>query len=329
MLNWSISPRTLPLKYTWKISRNASDAKTNLFVEVNGEGHTGIGEAAPNIRYHEVPENLLADFENIKKNLPSKEIRLDELTWILDHMKLKNALRFAIESAYVHWYCAKERKKVYELFALDKPVPVPTAFSLPIMPEKELLPFIEANHVARFKYIKIKVGRENAVAAVRYLSGILDQGFIVDANESFNDPDEVIHFLEQIDTSRIVLLEQPMAASMGEAYPYLNKRTTVPLFADESITDNMNMPELKEGFDGINMKLMKAGGYIKGLHQLKQARKAGLRTMIGCMVETSLGICSALQLSSLATYIDLDGFLILQGEPFGLVEENDGFLRAG
>src|SRR4051812_42387856 len=90
MLTWSISARTFPLRYTWKISRNASDSKTNLFVEVSDGSNKGMGEAAPNIRYEEVPDQLLADFKHIKSELPTKEIRLDELTWILDHLELKN-----------------------------------------------------------------------------------------------------------------------------------------------------------------------------------------------------------------------------------------------
>jgi L-alanine-DL-glutamate epimerase-like enolase superfamily enzyme len=328
MLTWSISSRTFHLKYTWKISRNASDAKTNLFVEVSGDGYRGMGEAAPNVRYGEIPENLVADFERIRDELPRGEMPLEAVVALLDGMKLRHALRFAIESAYVHWLCARGNKKVYEFLGLGKPaVPAPTAFSLPIMPVNELRPFIEANDIARFKYIKIKVNREEAAHTVSYLSQIMDQGFIVDANESFTDPDEVIHFLEQVDTSRLVLLEQPMPASMGDAYPYLNKRTTVPLFADESVTDNTDIRRLKAGFDGINVKLMKAGGYVRGIQQLKAARAAGMKTMTGCMVETTLGIWSALNLSSLADYVDLDGFLILQGEPFELIQEKDGFLR--
>jgi L-Ala-D/L-Glu epimerase len=326
MLTWSISCSTFPLKYTWKISRNASDAKTNLFVEINGNGAKGMGEAAPNIRYHETPDKLLSVFEGIKSHLPDRQIPLPEFTGLLDELELPNALRFAVESTYIHWLCAHGNKTVSQFFGLEKPVAVPTAFSLPIMPVSELLPFIESNDIRRFRYIKIKVNREEAVNIVNYLISIVDQPLLVDANESFSDPDEVLLFLEKIDAKKLVMLEQPMPSSMPEAYTYLKSRIPVPLFADESITDNVDIGSLKKGFHGINMKLMKAGGYIKGMQQLKAARNTGMHTMVGCMVETTLGISSALYLSSLADYIDLDGFLILREEPFELIQEKAGFL---
>jgi L-alanine-DL-glutamate epimerase-like enolase superfamily enzyme len=327
MLSWSISSRTFPLRYTWKISRNASDAKTNLFVEINGERCKGMGEAAPNIRYNEIPDNLLADFTRIQSDLPAKQIALPEFVSLLDDLRLSNALRFAVESAYIHWLCAKGNMTVYEFFGLQKPVAVPTAFSLPIMPVNELIPFIEKQHIRRFKCIKIKVNREEAIEVVHYVATHLEQPLLVDANESFRNPDEVLLFLEKIDTRRLIMLEQPMPSVYHDEYIYLKRKISLPLFADESITDNVDIKELEKGFHGINMKLMKAGGYLKGIQQLKAAREAGLATMIGCMVETTLGISSALHLSSLADYIDLDGFLILQGEPFELVQEKVGFLN--
>lgn len=326
MLSWSIFPRTFPLKYTWKISRNASDAKTNLFVEIAGNGSRGLGEAAPNIRYNETPDNLLADFERVKSDLPVKQAPFPDFTELLDDLDLPNALRFAVESAYIHWICGAEGKPVYEFLGLPKPGPVATAFSLPIMPLSELASFVETQNIRRFRYIKIKVNREEAAEAVNFIASVLNQPLLVDANESFAHPDEVLRFLSLTDTNRIELLEQPLPSAMREEYAYLKSRIPLPLFADESITNNADMNELKSGFHGINMKLMKAGGYLRGLQQLRMAREAGLKTMTGCMVETTLGISSALHLSSLAYYADLDGFLILQGEPFELVQEKDGFL---
>ena len=333
MLTWSISSRELPLRYTWKISRNATDAKTNLFVSVNspdpsGSDRPALGEAAPNIRYNETPDGLLADWERIKSDLPAKQIPLTEFTALLDGLHLPSALRFAVESAYIHYLAAAQNIPVYALLSLPAPAPVATAFSLPIMPLGELADFIAKQNIGRFRYIKIKVHRENAAEVVNCLAEMLPQPLLVDANESFKHPDEVLQFLEQTDAKRLVMLEQPLPAAMRDEYTWLKSRMRVPLFADESITDNMDISELKKGFHGINMKLMKAGGYLRGMEQLRAAREAGLQTMIGCMVETTLGIMGALQLSSLADYTDLDGFLIIQDEPFELIQEKGGFLRA-
>jgi L-alanine-DL-glutamate epimerase-like enolase superfamily enzyme len=108
---------------------------------------------------------------------------------------------------------------------------------------------------------------------------------------------------------------------------YLKKHFPFTLFADESVTDKADFSQLKLMFDGINVKLMKAGGYFNALQLLKGAKANKLKTMIGCMVETTLGISSGMHLCSLADYADLDSFLVVKNEPFGLLKEEDGVLH--
>jgi len=154
---------------------------------------------------------------------------------------------------------------------------------------------------------------------------------IIDGNEAWTDADKLLLFLEQINALpglRVRLLEQPLPAACADHYRYLRPRVAYPLFADESVTDTADFADIAQQFHGVNMKLMKAGGYRNGIRLLQQTQAHGLQTMIGCMVETSLGIWSALQLSSLAQVCDLDGLLIVRDEPFGLVREENGRLTA-
>jgi L-alanine-DL-glutamate epimerase-like enolase superfamily enzyme len=117
-----------------------------------------------------------------------------------------------------------------------------------------------------------------------------------------------------------------MPSSLTEESVYLKKYAPFPLFADESITAEADFSVLKKMFDGVNVKLMKAGGYLNGIRLLREAKKQNMQTMIGCMVETTLGISSAMNLCSLADYVDLDSFLLVKNEPFKLVEEHGGKL---
>jgi len=125
---------------------------------------------------------------------------------------------------------------------------------------------------------------------------------------------------------KIEFIEQPMPATMTDESAYLKKYSPFPLFADESVTDEAEFGHLKKMFDGINVKLMKAGGYLNALRLLKEAKANGMKTMIGCMVETTLAISSGLHLCSLADYADLDSFLVVKNEPFNLVKEEKGML---
>lgn len=327
MMNWSIEKIILDLKYTWRISRNASDQKTNLLVKITGDQCIGTGEAAPNIRYNELPEQLITQFENFVSLVPNEINSLDQLEALLKDIPLSNALRFAIESAYIHYASATSGQTVSGLLGIDRPPPsMPTSYSIPVMDIGEMKKFYETNQLSRFSYIKIKIDSESGLEAINYLSRFCTSALIVDANEAFIDVEACIYFLEGIKKKKIEFIEQPMPSAFLEEFVYLKKHSPFRLFADESITSYADFSLMKKMFDGVNIKLMKAGGYLNAIRLLREAKNNQLQTMIGCMVETTLAISSAYHLSSLADYIDLDSFLVVKDEPFHLVEETSGFL---
>ncbi|PJJ59201.1 L-alanine-DL-glutamate epimerase-like enolase superfamily enzyme [Hymenobacter chitinivorans DSM 11115] len=321
----------LPLRFTWKISRNASVTKTNLLVRV-GEGTTaGWGEAAPNVRYNETPEKLTAEFEALVAAGLGQYIHLPELEEFLAAHAPSHALRFAVESAFVHREAALRGQSVAAWLGVPAPSrPAATAFTLPIMEPGAVAEFVRAQGMSRFGQLKIKVNQDSGFELLRALTQALPgREVLIDGNEAWTDADSLLRFLEQAQTLpglRVRLLEQPLPAHCPDDYRYLRGRAPWPVFADESVTDGADFRSIAQQFHGVNMKLMKAGGYLNGIRLLQQTRAHGLQTMLGCMVETSLGIWSALQISHLADVCDLDGFLILRDEPFGLVREAEGLL---
>lgn len=326
MLTWHIEAKQLELRYTWKISRNASDSKTNLFVRVADQQYIGIGEAAPNIRYHETPELLLGQFQGLLDSGLEYVRSITELQALLELQPVANALRFAVESAYIHFTCMQHHMAVSRYLKLAPAGAVSTSFSLPIMPPEQIGNFIAQHELNRFQSLKIKVNQSEAVSLVRAVAAASSRPLIIDGNEAWTDPDELIGFFQEIRDLPVLFVEQPMPASEQEAYRYLKRYSPYDIFADESVTDQPDFVRLRDQFHGINMKLMKAGGYLNGVRILQETRAYGLKSMIGCMVETSLGIWSAMQISHGVTYADLDGFLILKNEPFGIVKEQAGQL---
>lgn len=325
MLRWTIESITLNLKYTWKISRNATDQKTNLIVTVTDGVHTGKGECAPNIRYNESAEKGLIEFDGFINNIP-EITEVHQLLSVLKSKHISNSLSFAIESAWIHFKEKKDRVSFYSITGLT-PVPyVPISYTIPIMETGKLKNFVSENNLDRFKFIKLKVNHENALESVTHLLSFCSSRIMVDANESFTDVEQCIYWLEKIKKYPLVLVEQPMPSMMIEESAYLKRYCTFPLFADEAMTDHADFSELKKSFDGVNMKLMKAGSYLNGIRLLKEAKENNMQTMIGCMVETSLAISSAMRLCSLTDYADLDSFLLVSNEPFHLIDEVDGVL---
>ncbi|WP_345238320.1 enolase C-terminal domain-like protein [Hymenobacter saemangeumensis] len=334
MPTWTLTTHELSLRYVWKISRNASSAKTNLVVKIEAKGFAGAGEAAPNTRYHETPELLQEQFAALQAAGLAAVNDLEKLDALLARLPVARSLSFALESALVHWLAARAGVPVWQWLGVPPPTSVlSTAFSLPIMEPGEVAGFLQAQDAFRFNMLKIKVNAAGGLELLREVARVLpNHAMLVDGNEAWEDADSLMLFLEQataLPGLYLRLLEQPLPAHCADDYRYLRTRTPVPLIADESVTDTADFSELTRQFHGVNVKLMKAGGYRRGIDLLRRTRSHGLMPMLGCMVETTLGISSAYQISALAKVHDLDGFLIVKDEPFGLVREKNGLLSMG
>lgn len=325
MSEWSLEKRTLPLKFTWKISRNSSTFKENFFVRFSFQGIEGLGEVAPNIRYGETPDKIEDDFLFFQS-----EARKYELTSLIDlhnfikKLPLAHSLKFGIESAFTQFICNKQNKSIHQFFNLKTAENIVTSFSIPIIEVNEVEEFIKP--LKDYAFLKIKVNKETGVDLIKEVAKHTNAKLRIDANEGWDDPDLAMKFFEEIKSCPIEFIEQPMPASKKEEYKSLFKTSPYLLIADESIEDQADFSELKLMFHGINIKLMKTGSYITAINLLKEAKRNQMKTMIGCMVETSLGIKSAYELSSLADFLDLDGFLLLKNDPFHLLEEKNGLI---
>ncbi len=327
MMNWQIEPLKLPLRYTWKISRNSSTHKTNFIIHCQFRNWKGIGEVAPNVRYNETPEVIKQEFERFIEAGGNLVNDLHELTTLLNQLKLKNALRFGIESAYIHMLCYAEKTPLNEFLGIPLAKDIATSYTMPIMEIGEVKDFYEKNNLERFQVIKLKTNHENGLELIKYVSSFCNRPLIIDANEAYTDADSLLIFLHAIKPYSIALIEQPMPAHCVTAYQTVKKANLFPLMADESVCDDADFELIKTQFDFVNMKLMKAGGYLNGLRIINEAKQHGLGTMIGCMVETSLGISGAWNLCGLTDYADLDGYLIVQDEPFHLLKEENGLIN--
>lgn len=326
--HWECTRLLLPLKYTWKISRNASNEKTNLLVLLHIDRKTYAGEAAPNIRYGESIELIETQFRDFistwDASLLQDENRFNEC---LDASSLCQSLRFAIESAYVHARCDADAGFFKRYTGLElNTAPLATSYTLPIMDPGAIQEFITTHKLLRFDSLKIKTGKDESKELIQTAHRYFNKSIRIDANEAWQDPDILIKEMEDLRALPIEFLEQPFPSDQKDAYKYLKKYSKIPIIADESITFSPNLKEIKELFHGVNMKLMKAGGYREGARILLESKQLGLKTMVGCMVETTLGIRSGAWISGTSDYIDLDGSFVIDNEPFKLVSESLGRL---
>ncbi len=321
----SLEKRHLDLKVNWKLSRNQTTFKENFIVHLHTISGDFRSEIAPNIRYGETPELIEKQFETwLSANDITKISNLTMLNVDLDQIKLFHSLRFGLESVFISYFAKKSVQSVSEFLGLPEPKVVPTSFSMPIIPVNEIQEYLAP--LKRFQSLKIKVNAETGEDMLREIRKHTSAKLRVDANEGWKDLDSFIRFQETLKGMNIELIEQPFPSTMSAEYRELKKITPYKLLADESIEDVGDFSELVEQFHAVNIKLMKTGSLIKARDLLLEAKKNNLEAMMGCMIETSIGISYGMLFTGMVEYVDLDGFLLVKDEPFHLVSEKEGLL---
>lgn len=314
------------LRYAWSLSRNSVVSKTNGFIKASHGLETGMGEAAPNIRYLETPERLKDEFEQWHSRLETIDL-VKEWPDFLHHADMCQALKCGLDMAVQDLLARLNGKDLSAQLQLPAPRERSLAYTLPVMDPAEVKSFLEKENLQRFSWLKLKVNRNLAIDLTKEVLALYPGPIAVDGNEAWHDVHEVLEYCKVFRDERLLFLEQPLPAAQVADYYELGKKAELDIWADESVLSLAEPEYWSACFAGVNVKLMKAGPISNAVHLLQAARQAGLKTMLGCMVETSVGISSALALESLADYLDLDGFMVLKNEPFGLVEECQGMIR--
>jgi L-alanine-DL-glutamate epimerase-like enolase superfamily enzyme len=315
----------LDLKVVWKLSRNQTTFKENFIVHLETKEGIFLSEIAPNIRYGETPEKIQLQFEQWLKNTDIEKISNEkDLTQSLDKTKLFHALRFGIESAFLSLFAKRAGESLGEFLKLPRPIAVPTSFSMPIIPVNEIADYLAP--IKRFSSLKIKVNAESAEEMLLEIKKHTSAKLRVDANEGWKDLDSFLRFHATLQGMNIELIEQPFPSSMQEEYKELKKITPYKILADESIEDVGDFEDLASQFHAVNIKLMKTGSLIKARDFILKAKRHQMEAMMGCMIETTIGISYGMLFGGMVEYVDLDGFLLVKDEAYKLVSEDQGIL---
>jgi L-alanine-DL-glutamate epimerase-like enolase superfamily enzyme len=317
----------LDLKVNWKLSRNQTTFKENFIIHLDtSEGHFR-SEIAPNIRYGETLDNIKEEFDSWPyKNHLQEILTQSDLSKSLSSIKL-HSLRFGLESVLLSYFASRLNLTLTDYLHLPPVASVATSFSMPIMPVNEIADYLRP--LSRFDSLKIKVDAASGKEMLLEIKKHTNAKLRVDANEAWSDLDDFLKFENSLKGMNIELIEQPFPSKMIEEYKELKKRTQYKLLADESIEDIGDFNELSAQFHAVNIKLMKTGSLLKAKEFLMEAKKHNLEAMMGCMIETTIGISYGMLFSGMVEYVDLDGFLLIKDEPFRLVKEAEGKLNIG
>jgi L-alanine-DL-glutamate epimerase-like enolase superfamily enzyme len=320
----------LPLKYTWRLSRNASDVKENILLSWVSDGFIWRGEAAPNVRYGESAAAYLSILPVLIQHIPASIVEQPEkwTSW-LEQNVTNRSLRMAFDMLF--WNRIKDiDPSLFNSFMGVEPSTVASCYTIPVMSAYEIQHFVHTHALYRFQAIKIKIGSKDAAECIQEVHRQLPEAQLwIDANEAFATANEILGIQKAVKNIPISFFEQPFPSdrSFISVNQSLKRKSLFPIMADESVLDQVDWSEFSSQFHGINMKLMKAGTLLRGIDLLTQAKRSDLKCMIGCMVETTLALESSFRISNLADYADLDSFMLLQHEPFGLLTEKNGLIQ--
>jgi L-alanine-DL-glutamate epimerase-like enolase superfamily enzyme len=320
----------LRLAHPWTIARtHAAGTSAVVIVELFGtDGVTGIGEAAPIARYDESAEAV----EEFCHRVDPGRLSFEDVAGSLDYLNSfapgNASAKCAIDVALHDGAAKLARKRLHDFIGLGfKDRKHSTSFSIGIdRPEATRRKVLEA---AEFPVLKMKMGSSFDKENLRILREVApDKPLRIDANEAWAVKEKALEMIEWLARDgNIQFIEQPMPASTPEAaWIWLKQRSPLTLFADESYHSAGDAARAASCFHGVNVKLTKAGGIRAAIAALRAARQAGLRTMLGCMIETSVLISAAAHLAELADYLDLDGNLLITNDPYLGVTAEKGML---
>ncbi|MFM9152535.1 MAG: N-acetyl-D-Glu racemase DgcA [Methylocystis sp.] len=297
-----IAVETFPIAGKFVISRGAKTQAQVVTATLSFDGKEGRGECVPYARYGESVEGVVAIIEAQREAISAGLDRAG-----LQRRLPPGAARNALDCAFWDLEAKRSTQPAFRRAGLDRLDPLITAYTLSVGSPKDMK--CAALQAAGRPLLKVKLAGDGdgaRLAAVREAAP--HATLIVDANEAWR-PETLAVNLSACAHYGVALVEQPLPAGQDEILADIPH--PVPICADESAHDTASLAALKGRYDAVNIKLDKTGGLTEALIMAERAQKLGFEIMAGCMVGTSLAMAPAVLIGQIASYVDLDGPLLL------------------
>ena len=312
-MNLHLHPFDLQLRHTFTITHESRKVQPSLIVELEKDGLSGYGEAAATAYYNVTMEAMTRDLEALRPFLAAAEwdAPADLYDQVAPKLAHSPAALCALDMAANDLWGRIQGKPLYQLWNLD-PADAPlTNYTIGRASMEEMVAKMEE---LPWPIYKIKLGTDQDLEIIRTLRRHTDAIFRVDANTAWT-PEQAVEMSFLLKDLGVEFIEQPLKPGNWEGQAHVFAHSALPVMADESCHVPSDVAKCAGYFHGVNIKLVKCGGPTPALRMMHEAKSLGLKTMIGCMTESSVGISAIAQLSPLLDYVDMDGALLLADDP--------------
>ena len=312
----------------FRIARSeGSEFGQSVLTHLEQDGAAGLGECSPVAYYGETVETTAAVLPRLVGSLdelgPMPAEHEAVLAWLerstalmTDALGNHGGAKLGVDAALHDMAGVALGLPVWQLIGTSDQLP-PTDYSLGLDDPATVAE--RARRVAHFPALKIKVGGPADIETLEAVRAVFSGPLRVDANTSWQ-PGQAAALIPELQRLGVELVEQPFKARMLPELRWLRERSSLPIMADESAVFESDLPMLEGVVDGIVIKLAKCGGIGPALRMIRRARTLGMKVMLGCMIESSVGVASAAMVASEVDWLDLDGNLLLADDPFGGLE---------
>ena len=322
-LKLSFEPYNLQLKHVFTLAGSSRSTTPVMLTKLEFEGFTGYGEAS-------MPPYLGESQESANKFLSALNLaqftdpfRMDEIHEYVDSSAPGNTAAKASVDIALHDLVGKIMNqpwhKIWGFSAEKTPV---TSFTIGIDTEEVVKQKVK--EAARFKILKVKLGRETDKEMIEAIRKVSDVPLCVDVNQGWKDKNKALEMIFWLQEKGVEYVEQPMPKELIDDIAWLTQNSPLPVIADEAVQRLSDIKNTIGIYSGINVKLMKCTGMREAHKMITLAHANNMKVMIGCMTETSCAVSAAAQLSPLANWADLDGNLLISNDPYSGVKIIDG-----
>ncbi len=314
----------LNLRHTFRIARSADDFRESLLVRLASAEGEGLGEAAPIQRYGQTVETAGRVLSSLGGDTLGSPERIERiLSGLATRFGAERAALASLDMALHDILGKRLGAPLYEILGLDPREAPVTSYTIGIDSPEVIREKVE--EAADYPVLKIKMGLENDYEIMETIRGLTDRPVRIDANEGWTE-EEALEKIRWLEGQNVELIEQPLPVDRLGECRRLAGRVSIPLFADESVHTAEDIPRLVGAFHGVNIKLTKCGGIREAIRMIHTARACSMQVMLGCTIESSIGITAAAQISPLVDFADLDGNILITNDPAAGVNTDRGNL---